>query len=190
MHFHDYSKKIKEDEHALLSASKYHWLNYTDDKLADFWYKNEAAKRGTELHEHAKRCIELRIKLEDKPLTLNMYVNDAIGFNMTPEQVLYYSDNCFGRADAISFSRDKLRIHDLKTGTVTTPDMRQLYIYDGLFCLEYDVNPRDIMIENRIYWMDNVLVATPTPDDIYHIMDRITYADKFIENLVAEAEGE
>jgi hypothetical protein len=37
-----------------------------------------------------------------------MYVNDAIGYQMTPEQPIYYSENCVGTADAISFKNDFL----------------------------------------------------------------------------------
>lgn len=125
-----------EGQHAFLGASKYHWINYTDDKLAESYQNFLAVQRGTELHAFAAQAIRHGIKLQKSAKTLNMYVNDAIGFKMTPEQVLYYSENCFGTADAISFRNDFLRIHDLKTGTVPA-HMEQLRIYAALFCLEY-----------------------------------------------------
>ena len=62
-----------------------------------------------------------------------MYVNDAIGFKMTPEQILYYSDNCFGTADAILFRNNFLRIHDLKTGKISGTHGAAFEIYAALF---------------------------------------------------------
>ena len=118
--------------------------------------------------------------------TLCMYVNDAIGFRMTPEQVLYFSPNCFGTADAISFEKNFLRIHDLKTGT-TPASLKQLYIYAALFCLEYDVKPGEIECELRIYQSDNILIDNPTADDILPIMDKIIIFDRLINEI---SEGE
>ena len=135
-----------EGQHAFLGASKYHWINDDVEKLANRYKKHLATMKGTELHGFAAQCIKLGQKLPKSKKTLNMYVNDAIGFKMTPEQVLYYSDNCFGTADAISFrtdpktGRELLRIHDLKTG-VTKAHMEQLEIYAALFCLEYKMKP-------------------------------------------------
>ena len=80
-----------EGKHAFLGASKWHWVNYDEDKLISYYQSQLAVQRGTELHEFAKRCIELNIKLPKSKKTLNMFVNDAIGFHMTPEQHLYYS---------------------------------------------------------------------------------------------------
>ena len=77
-----------EGRHAFLSASKYHWINYEESQLETAYTRFQATQRGTELHEFARRCIELRQKLPISKKTLNMYVNDAIGFNMTPEQPL------------------------------------------------------------------------------------------------------
>jgi hypothetical protein len=114
-----------------------------------------------------------------------MYVNDAIGYRMKPEQVLYYSDNCFGTADAISFRNNFLRIHDLKTG-VTPAKMEQLLIYAALFCLEYRIKPSDIEIELRIYQNDDYIFANPTAEDIVPIMDKIITFDKLIDKLKYE----
>ena len=123
-----------EGQHAFLGASKYHWINYDEIKVADSYSRYLATLRGTTLHDFAARCITLGQKLPKSKKTLNMYVNDAIGFRMTPEQVLYFLNNCFGTADAIAFRDGFLRIHDLKTGT-TPAHMEQLEIYAALFCL-------------------------------------------------------
>jgi hypothetical protein len=169
-----------EDDHAFLSPSKYHWVNYSLEKLETSYNNWEAVKRGTRLHAFAKEAIELGVKLPRSEKTLNMFVNDAIGYRMTPEQILVYSVNCFGTADAISFHRNLLRIHDLKTG-VTKSSMTQLEIYAALFCLEYSVNPIDIDIELRIYQNDEVLVHEP--DSIEELMSVIIRADKHISAI-------
>lgn len=174
-----------EGQHAFLGASKYHWINYSEEKVADSYLKFLATQKGTELHEFAAQCIRLGQKLPKSKKTLNMYVNDAIGFRMTPEQPLFFSENCFGTADSISFRDKLLRIHDLKTG-VTPAHMEQLEIYAALFCLEYKMKPSDIDIELRIYQSDEILYFNPTAEDIVPIMDKIITFDKVITKLKAE----
>lgn len=177
-----------EGKHAFLSASKYHWINYSSDKLDNVYKTALAAAKGTELHEFAFNAIRLGIKLPKTPKTLNMYVNDAIGYRMTPEQMLFYSVNCFGTADAISFKNKLLRIHDLKTG-VTPSSMKQLEVYAAMFCLEYNYKPYEIDMELRIYQNDEVTEHEPDVDDISHIMDKIITFDKQIEIMKAEAQS-
>lgn len=172
-------------QHAYLSASKSHWVNYDDDKFDRVFTTAMAARRGTELHAFASEAIRLRVKLGRSPKTLNLYINDAIGFQMVPEQVLYYSDNCFGTVDAISFRKNKLRIHDLKTG-VTPTSVRQLEIYAAMFCLEYRVKPAEIETELRIYQTDEVRVYIADPDVLTHYMDRIITLDKRLTLLKME----
>lgn len=174
-----------EGKHAFLSASKYHWLNYDMDKLVNSYLSFLSVQRGTDLHDLAKRCIELQVKMPKNKMTFNQYVNDAIGFQMTPEQPLYFSENCFGTADAISFNDQKLRIHDLKTG-VSPASIHQLEIYAALFCLEYHVNPSDIFIELRLYQSNEVIVQTPPAEVISAIMDKIVLFDKEIEKIKSE----
>lgn len=171
-----------EGKHAFLGASKFHWINYDEEKLAERFLTQQAAAKGTILHDFAAQCIKLGQKLPKSQKTLNMYVNDAIGFKMEPEQVLYYSDNCFGTADAIIFRNNLLRIHDLKTG-VTKAHMEQLEIYAALFCLEYNKRPGDIDMELRIYQNNEILIHQPEADDILPIMDKIISFDKLIEKL-------
>lgn len=173
--------------HAFLSPSNYHWVNYDDDKLDRVYVAQMAAQRGTELHALAEEAIRLGIKFAGKG-TVAQFVNDAIGYRMTPEQILYYSYNCFGTADAIGFRRNKLRIHDLKTG-VTPSSFKQLEVYAALFCLEYRIKPFDLEMELRIYQNDAVQAHIPEPDTIFHIMDRIVNFDKRIEQIRSEAES-
>ena len=174
-----------EGQHAFLGASKYHWLNYPPDKVAASYMKFLATLRGTELHEFAAHCIRLGQKLPKSRKTLNMFVNDAIGFKMSSEQVLYYSENCFGTADAISFRNNMLRIHDLKTGEIQA-HIEQLMIYAALFCLEYDVDPEGIDVELRIYQYDEVFPYIPTAEEIRDVMQKIISADKIINQVKEE----
>jgi hypothetical protein len=171
-----------EGMHSFLSPSKPHWLKYDDDKMDRVFYTAEAARRGTRLHDLAKNAIELGVNLPKTPKTLNMYVNDAIGYRMTPEQPLFYSPNCFGTADALGFRNNKLRIHDLKTG-VTQSSFTQLEVYTSLFCHEYQFSPFDIEMELRIYQNDDFRVHTPDPGEIFAIMEVIRHHDKRIELL-------
>ena len=151
MNFNDHSHLA--GKYAFLSPSSYHWLNYDDHKLEARFISAMAARRGTELHLFAQEAIRLGIKLPKTPTTLNLYVNDAIGYRMRCEVPLFYSYNCFGHCDAISFRRNKLRISDLKNG-ITPASHKQLEVYAALFCLEYLVSPYDIEIELRIYQRD------------------------------------
>jgi hypothetical protein len=172
--------------HSFLSPSNYHWINYDEDKLDRVFLASQAARRGTELHALAHELIRLRVKLPEDNKTLSMYVNDAIGYRMTPEQILFYSENCYGTSDCISYTREKLRVHDLKTG-VTDASVHQLEIYVALFCLEYGIKPSEIECELRLYQNNEVRVYVPQPMDIVLIMDKIMTFDKRIKYLRAEA---
>lgn len=174
-----------EGQHAFLGASRYHWINYDEEKIIDTYSKYLAAQKGTMLHEFASQCIKLGQKLPKSRKTLNMYVNDAIGFRMTPEQILFYSENCFGTSDAIGFRNRFLRIHDYKSGVIPAR-MEQLYIYAALFCLEYKIKPAEIDIETRIYQSDEVVVDNPSSDIIVPIMDKIITFDKLITKIKSE----
>ncbi len=173
-------------QHAFLSASKYSWIRYTPEKLEESFLNYTAAQRGTELHDFARRCIALGVNLPKANRTLNLYVNDAIRYEMTPEQTLYYSPNCFGTADAISFRRKLLRIHDLKTGVSTLASFDQLAIYAALFCLEYGQKPDKIDMELRIYQFDQCQIYNPHPEEVSGIMSTIVDFDRRIEELKGE----
>lgn len=175
-----------KDKHAFLSPSQYHWLNYTDDRIIDRFVKSKAAQRGTELHEFAATCIHMGQRLESTKKTINLYVNDSIKHSMTPEQVLYYSDNCFGTADAISFKNRTLKIFDYKSGTIPAK-MEQLKIYAALFCLEYCVDPDSIKYDLRIYQNNRVEKYKPEGLEISDIMDKIIKADSIIDSINFES---
>lgn len=184
MHFNNHSNLV--GKHAFLSASSYHWTNYTDDQLIDRFGTAMAAQRGTELHDLAHNLIRLGVKLPKTRTTMNMYVNDCIGYRMTPEQPLFVSENCFGTADAIGFRRNMLRISDLKTG-ITPASVRQLEVYAAMFCMEYRFKPFDIEIEMRIYQNDDVIVYEADNNVIMHIIDKIISFDRRIKELREEA---
>lgn len=174
--------------HAMFSPSQASWLRYDDEKLIEVYTNKQAAKKGTELHEYAAMAIKHGRKQPRTKETVNSYVNDAIGFKMKPEVVLFYSENFFGTADAISFRNNKLRIHDLKTGK-TPASMDQLLVYAALFCLEYRMKPGEIEMELRIYQNDEVFVEFPTAEDILPIMDHIIHLDNIVQKLKEEDES-
>ena len=194
-------------KHALLAPSQPFWLNYDEEQLYQKFKSKYAQDIGTYLHELAETLIKEHIKLKktDKNIMLvhllqhgipraaididrlysnfMTYVNDAIGFRLTPEQPLYYSDNIFGTADAISFRDNFLRIHDLKTGT-SPAKMDQLLTYAALFCLEYKIKPGTLDgCELRIYQDDEIIYDNPTVEDIAHVMDIIITSDKSLQNI-------
>ena len=171
--------------HAIFPASQSSWLRYDDNKALEVYANRKAAERGTKLHEWAKTTIDLGIKQPKSKNTLYQYVNDAIGFKMDTEVVLFYSERFFGTADAISFRNNVLRIHDLKTGK-TPVHMEQLMIYAALFCLEYRYKPSEIKMELRIYQNDEILIHKPEVDEIVPIMDHIIHLDKMFKKMEEE----
>ncbi len=196
-------------KHAFLAPSQPYWLDYSNDQLYKKYVSGYAQSMGTSLHELAETLIanNLKLKKSDKLTVLShllndgiprnvidmdriysnfmTYVNDAIGFKLTPEQILYYSDYCFGTADAISFRNNFLRIHDYKSGT-TPAKMEQLLVYAALFCLEYKVKPGEIETELRIYQNDEVVFHNPTAEDILPVMDAIVQHSKTMERMNEE----
>lgn len=198
-----------EGKHALMGGSNYHWLNWTNDNFEQRFYAQYATEIGTALHQLASDCIKGGIKLNkgDRHL-INLYlykagipflafdteailfnimnfVNDCIGFHMSSEVVLYYSNYCFGTADAIYFSdRDKLlRISDYKSGAIPA-HMEQLLIYSAMFCLEYHKSPRDFKTILRIYQNQEIVEQIANPDDIENIMNLIILRNKQILEIV------
>jgi hypothetical protein len=189
MRFNDHFKL--KDKHAFMSPSTYSWVNYDEQKMDARIHASFAARRGTDLHDVAQRLISLGVKLPDTQETINAYVNDCIGFRMTPEQTLFYSDNCFGKADAIGFRNNKLRIFDLKTG-INKTSMMQLFVYAALFCLEYGFKPVGIETELRIYQNDEIFVEDDQEVvvlEVTRIMSQIVVFDKRIKELEMEVYG-
>lgn len=174
----------QEGQHAPFGASKSSWLRYDDTKLVDTYINLKAKERGTILHAFAAEAINLGIRLQKSNRTLNRYVNDAIGFRMKPEVVLFYSNHFFGTADAISFRNKTLRIHDLKTGA--SGHVEQLRIYAAIFCLEYKVNPKDIDIILRLYKEDDYEEEEADSQVIAEIMEKIRKNDKILDKVDSE----
>jgi hypothetical protein len=176
-----------EGKHSFLSPSKYAWLRYDDDKLERLFMEHLAALRGTQEHAFAAQAITLGHRLPAETKTLNMYINDCIGWRMKPEVPLYWSDFCFGTADALGFSKMTLRISDLKTGKTPTK-FDQLIVYAALFCLEYDFpKPWELdAIELRIYQGNGVKFLDADPHDVFSAMDRILTGTRLLETLKAE----
>lgn len=209
MNFNRHSDK--EGKHAILSASSWRWLNDDRDSLIRRITGQYAQSIGTILHAVACKHIKYRIKLnkyDKKNVMLELltngipgfvidamdfdkifenlmtYVNDGVGFKMHPEVVLFYSDNFFGTADAISFNENErfLRIHDYKSGVIPA-HIEQLEIYAALFCLEYRFKPYEISTELRIYQNNDVLYHNPEPDEIAQVADTIVDLDKFLTQI-------
>lgn len=171
--------------HAFLSPSTYHWLEYDEEKLRRVYFEKQQARRGDELHAYAQRAIDLKINQADNGTTLSTYINDAIGFRMYAEVPLYYSDDCFGTADACGFRNNTLRIHDLKTGRHPA-DMRQLLIYAAIFCFEYSYSPAEINIVLRLYQNDAIDELIPDPTEVMMVMDTIKMHSALIAQLREE----
>ena len=205
--------KQLEGKHAFLGASNFHWINWNDAIFEDRYYSQFSTTIGTAVHALAHDCVVSRTKLNkhDRHLiemtlykayipkdaydpnaileNLIPFVNDAIGYHMSSEILLYYNSYCFGTCDAILFNeKDKiLRIHDLKTGT-TTAHFEQLLIYAALFCLEYHKNPRHFTTELRIYQNFEISVNTPDPSEIESFMELIQNRSQLISTYL-EREG-
>ena len=195
-----------EGSHAFLSASKYGWRTKSDSELIDAYRNSFATTIGTLLHSYAADSIRLRERLRKGDArgvkfdlmrrgipefaidiqtvfpTLMAYINDAVGFQMDPEILLYYSDLCYGTADAIQVHGDILRIHDLKTGS-TPAKMEQLMVYAGLFYLEYGYKPERMQTELRIYQMDEVVVHQPEPEELREVMNDICQKDRVLQKM-------
>lgn len=187
MHFHKYS--YLEGTHAPLSPSQYkQWFGKSDEQTQNYYETRQAAEIGTKLHALAASHIELGIRMPRTKKTLDCYINDAIGFGMTPEVLLRYSDLCYGSADALVYDDKKkfLRIHDLKTGKIPA-GMGQLVVYAALFCLDYAddfrITPGSLSYELRIYQNDDIQVYNPDPDEIAHTVSEIVHKTKVIAKM-------
>lgn len=176
-----------EGLHAPFSPSQPSWLRYDDDDAIQAYINKQAAALGTKLHKWAQDTINLGIKQPRSKKTIYAYVNDAIGFKMDTEVVLYYSDRFYGTADTICFRNNFLRVHDLKTGK-NPAKMEQVLVYVALFCLEYRIRPSELAgIECRLYQNDDVEIVNPTAEDIVPIMDHIVHLDKLLQKVDEEA---
>lgn len=198
--------KNLEGCHAFLSASRYTWLRKDADELVESYRNSFAQTIGTLVHAYAadyirfrermlkgdKRALKIELLRNGVPdfaididavfPTVMQYVNDAVGYLMYPEVVLYWSDLCYGTADAICLDGDILRIHDLKTGT-TLAKMDQLLVYAGLFCLEYGYSPEKLKAELRIYQLGDRIIYEPEPAEIRDVMDSIMDSCRVLQKI-------
>ena len=171
-------------KHAFLAPSQSAWLRYSKDKLYSRWVNSKAAEEGTKKHALACELIKQGWKLSARKDTIAMYVNDCITDKMSPEVLLYYSDNVFGTADAIRFAEEDkaLLIYDLKTGE--SGGLEQLEVYAALFCLEYRKKPEDLnYILLRLYKNKDVEEENADPLKIRAIMDTIVEMDEWLKEF-------
>lgn len=63
-------------KHAIFSASKNSWLNYSEDKLVLVYSNMLAKQKGTELHELAAKLIDNGVRLPNNGKTLSLYMNE------------------------------------------------------------------------------------------------------------------
>lgn len=198
--------EIPEGSHALISPSR-HILkqNYTREQFDNYISSCYSTRIGTSIHELAAKLIDAKLKVNKseaaKMITLKLiddgiprrvfnaenyvdtfvpYVKDAIGYDMTAEQILKYSRYAFGTADAIRYNESKkyLRIHDLKTGKMPA-SLDQLVAYAALFFLEYKLKPGEVTTEIRIYQNGEIVTGLPTAPDILPIMDQIRSLNEY-----------
>lgn len=207
MKWNDHNKL--EGLHAFMGASQWHWINWDDETFIKSFDNQYAQNIGTTIHALASDCIKNRIKVDENDrhlIDITLYkagipksaydpdailtnlipfVNDAIGYHMSSEVILYYSPFCFGTTDAIGYD-DKLkilRIHDYKSGKIPA-HIEQLMIYAALFCLEYVVDPKKLKgIELRIYQNNQVLEYFPKGSEVEGFMNMIKIRSEFAENL-------
>lgn len=152
--------------------------------IDEFIFKKYYNEMADYLPVEARRMLMcLRYLLKNYPEvldTVKTYINDAIGYKMSTEVCLYYNDDFFGHADALVFNNDLLRIHDLKTGS-SPVHIEQLLGYSALFCLEYNIDPNKIDYELRIYQNNDILIATPTGEDIKPFIEKYRIFNSIIE---------
>lgn len=202
MNWNDHSKL--EGSHACFSASQPSWLNYSQEDVIHRYCTSYSTEIGTVLHDLARRLILYKIKLKKNDYNVALtelvskgipkkvinldeiwpnfctYVNQAIELKMDPEVVLYYSPYCYGTADAISYSHDTLRIHDLKTGTGKVHP-EQLLIYSALACLEYNIDPNNTEIILQIYQTGNdIMSINPPASTIVEVGNKIIEVNKIM----------
>lgn len=213
MNFNDHSGL--RGKHAAFSPSLYYWMNDTKEEAIQRYCGSFASQVGTILHSLAEDYIKFKVRMTrfDKkqiPLALlkngipamvvdrlpvddifenlMLYINDCIGFRMTPEVVLVYSDYFFGTADAAYFDEHELllRVSDLKNGS-TPAKIDQLIAYDALFRLEYcpilRIRPEDIRSELRIYQFGEIQQCEPSSDAVISVMEQIRTVDKAMTYL-------
>ena len=118
-----------EGQHAFLGASKFHWINYSEDKVADAYRNFLATQKGTMLHAFAAQCITLGQKLPKSQKTLNIefpFSNESLKDpllemgeikNETEQVVVYNGDAEIGVTITIHAIGEASNITIYNTGT-------------------------------------------------------------------------
>lgn len=164
---------------------RYRSLQDMNHSMMTYIYQKYKDEKSNELNDFGKRMLSSFSRLPKETLsTVQKYINDAVGYRMTPEQPLQYTDYIFGTADAISYRDGILRIHDLKTGK-TAVHMEQLVVYAALFFLEYRLFPEKTEIHLRIYQNDDIIEYDPRAEEIRHVMDAINYVKEMSSNILS-----
>lgn len=178
MNFNTHSNLV--GTHAPFSASQSAWLRYDDAAIKRRLSNLRAAEMGTKFHELAETLIKMGVEQNPNGNHFCHYVNDALGYRMTPEQVLVYSPYIYGTTDAIAYRDNWLRIQDLKMGK--SGSIEQLLIYAALFCLEYNIDPERMKsIELAMYKPEGLIEEQPFGVDIREKMDTIQHVNEVAE---------
>lgn len=186
-----YRKDLGTEIHEFASSQiqlRHRFTNIKNLKtnLESYIFRKFLNDETNEISDFGKKMINNLQYLPKESLeTIKSYINDGIGFRMTTEQPLYFSDYFFGTADTICYRDKFLRIHDLKSGS-TVAHIEQLLIYAALFCIEYKIQPEEIETELRIYQNGEVLCNNPDPDEVRLIMDKIIFSDNMLQKLEKE----
>lgn len=196
--------------HAKLNASNSSWRRYkTEEQFYNKYVADYAQDLGTAVHNLSEDLINFKIKVNknDKHLlmyaiakagipknaydldfifpTFAMYVNDAIGYRMTAEKVIGYSEVAYGTSDAISLKDGLLRIHDLKTGH-SPAHMDQLITYAAFYCLNNDIKPESIKFELTLYQAGDKLTYIPTSEEVAEAMQETVNGSDIMMRFLEE----
>jgi len=165
--------KITSNKETFNSIDEYIFNKYYDQEM------DSISKTGNRILSCLKQVTKNQPEFIEN---IRAYVNDAIGYKMYPEVVLYFTDEFFGTTDALIFNEKErlLRVHDLKTG-VSIVHVEQLMGYAALFCLEQNIDPLTINYELRIYQGNDILVATPDGNDVKQFVDQYLAFDKEVK---------
>ena len=203
-----------EGKHSILSPSKWQWLNDDEESLKRRIISSYMPTVGKIIHDYAcdritygqklqktdKKDIIFELLRNEVPrfvvsgLDMNTifenlynYINDCIGFRMSPEVGLGISDYGFGHTDCIGFNEKEnlLRVFDLKTGKIPA-HMEQLIVYCAYFCIEYHKKPYEFNSELRIYQNNEIIFHNPQPEEVAPVIDNIVSKNNYITRLFKE----
>ena len=173
-------------QHALLSPSNYHWINYDKEKLLKVLYNQKMKERGTKLHEFASEAINLK-RYQAGNDNVSQFVNDCIDMKMHSEEVVYATEYAFGTADAINEVNDVIYIFDLKTGEHKAK-FTQLYLYAAFYCIMNDINPISKKYVFRIYQYEEYEQLEGDPLEVKRLME-LTIEDSDVVKAIEEENG-